>query len=180
MSKSHRITDPTLINPICMAEITSPHGIRGAVKVKTFTEYSEDLFEYSTLRDHTGRPYNLSLFAPKHNDLLVVTIDGVNSRDDAEALRGVKLYVDRSELPTLNEDEFYYEDLVGLAVVDQAGEEVGTVLAVQNYGAGDFFDIKTPDSEIYTLPFTQEAVPQVDIKAGKIIIDKACLLGRGK
>ncbi|WP_051908402.1 ribosome maturation factor RimM [Candidatus Odyssella acanthamoebae] len=177
MTKNSRITDLSLKNPVCLAEITSPHGIRGAVKVKTFTEYSEDVFDYPTLRDQAGHLYKLNLFAPKHNDLLVVTIDGVSSRDDAESLRGTKLYVDRSELPETDDNEFYYEDLVGLNVIDQSGEDIGTVLAVQNYGAGDFFDIKTPESEIYTLPFTQEAVPQVDIKAKKIIINKEYLLG---
>ncbi len=177
MTKFTRITDPSLKNPVCLAEITAPHGIRGAVKIKTFIEYSEDLFEYPTLRDHTGHQYELSLFAPKHNDLLVVIVEGVSSRNDAEALRGIKLYVDRSELPDPPEDEFYYEDLVGLDAVDQEGIIIGTILTVQNYGAGDFFDIKTPESEIYTLPFTEEAVPQVDVKAKKITINKDYLLG---
>ncbi len=173
-----KITDPTLKNPVCLAEITSPHGVRGAVKVKTFTEYSEDLFEYDTLRDATGKRYDLKLFAPKHNDLLVVTVVGVVNRDAAEALRGIQLYVDRSELPETGDDEFYYEDLVGLRVEDAKGTLLGEVLSVQNFGAGDFFDIKTPTSEILTLPFTAEAVPEVKIAEGKIIIDPEFLLGR--
>ncbi len=177
MIKNSRMTDQSLKNPVCLAEITSPHGVRGAVKIKTFTEYSEDIFDYPTLRDQAGHLYKLNLFAPKYNDLLVVMIDGVASRDAAESLRGTKLYVDRSELPETEENEFYYEDLVGLKVEDQAGEDIGKVLAVQNYGAGDFFDIKTADSEIYTLPFTQEAVPYVDVSAKKIIINKEYLLG---
>ena len=172
-----KITDPTLKNPVCLAEITSPHGVRGAVKVKTFTEYSEDLFDYETLRDASGKLYDLKLFAPKHNDLLVVTIDGVSDRDAAEALRGTQLYVDRSELPETDDDEFYYEDLVGLKVEDLSGNLIGEILSVQNFGAGDFFDVKTPDSEILTLPFTAEAVPDVKISEGKIIIDPKFLLG---
>lgn len=177
MSQNKKIKDPTLKHPICLAEITSPHGIRGAVKVKTFTEFSEDVFDYPTLRDQAGHIYKMNLFAPKHNDLLVVMIDGVNSRNDAEILRGTKLYVDRSELAETDADEFYYEDLVGLTAIDQSGEAVGIILAVQNYGAGDYFDIKTPDSEIYTLPFTEEAVPEIDVAGKKILINKDYLLG---
>lgn len=172
-----KITDPTLKNPVCLAEITSPHGIRGAVKIKTFTEYSEDLFEYKTLRDGSGNIFKLKLFAPKHNDLLVVTVNGVTDRDGAESLRGTQLYVDRSELPETDADEFYYEDLVGLIVEDSVGTVLGEVLAVQNYGAGDFFDIKTPDSEILTLPFTKEAVPEVRLDDRKLIINPEHLLG---
>ncbi|MBW8309334.1 MAG: ribosome maturation factor RimM [Candidatus Paracaedibacteraceae bacterium] len=177
MIKNSRMTHLSLKNPVCLAEITSPHGVRGAVKLKTFTEYSEDVFDYPTLRDQGGHLYKLNLFAPKHNDLLVVMIDGVASREAAESLRGTKLYVDRSELPETDDNEFYYEDLVGLAVEDQSGEAIGIILSVQNYGAGDFFDIKTAHSEIYTLPFTQEAVPEVNIGANKIIINKEYLLG---
>lgn len=177
MALKAKITDKTLVNPICLAEITSPHGIRGAIKVKTFTEYSEDIFDYPTLRDGLGKIYKLKLFAPKHNDLMVVMINGIDSRNAAEALRGTKLYVDRSELPDAADGEFYYEDLVGLSVVDETGELIGAVLAVQNFGAGDFFDIKTAASEIYTLPFTAEAVPEIKLAEKKIIINKSHLLG---
>ncbi len=173
-----KITDPTLKNPVCLAEITSPHGIRGAVKVKTFTEYSDDLFQYKTLRDGTGRVYKLKLFAPKHNDLLVVTIEGVTDRNESETLRGTQLYIDRSELPEPSDDEFYYEDLVGLIVEDETGTVIGEVLSVQNYGAGDYFDIKTPASDILTLPFTAEAVPDVRLSEKKIIINSEHLLGK--
>lgn len=177
MARHSEITGLSLKNPVCLAEITSPHGVRGAVKVKTFTEYSEDIFNYPTLRDRNGRVYKLSLFAPKHNDLLVVVIDGIGSRTEAESLRGTRLYVDRSELPETDDNEFYYEDLVGIAVVDESGTVIGSVLAVQNYGAGDFFDIKVMDGEVYTLPFTKEAVPAIDLESRKMVINKGYLLG---
>jgi 16S rRNA processing protein RimM len=167
----------SLRHPVCLAEITSPHGVRGAVKVKIFTAYGEDLFGYPTLRDQAGKVYKLTLFAPKQNDLFVVMVEGISSREEAEALRGVRLYVDRSELPPLPSDEFYYEDLIGLTVVDQSGEKIGTVSTVQNYGAGDFFDIQAEAGDQCTLPFTKEAVPEVNLGAKKIIINPEFLLG---
>jgi 16S rRNA processing protein RimM len=102
---------------------------------------------------------------------VIVRAEGVETRDAAEALRGVRLYVPRDRLPEPEgEDEFYLDDLVGLEAVDAEGAARGRVVAVQNFGAGDLVEVRGPDGETFYVPFTREAVPEVDVKGGRVVI----------
>lgn len=162
---------------ICLAEITSPYGIKGAVKLKTFTEHSSDISHYKLLKDQSGVVYKYRLLSTPGPHAAIISVEGVTTRNDAENLRGTKLYVNRDELPPLeDEEEFYYADLVGIAVIDKEGTSVGVIHAVHNYGAGDFFDVKVNSGQIFSIPFTKEAIPIVDIKAKSVTIDPTFLL----
>lgn len=162
---------------VCLAEILAPHGVRGAVRLKSFTKDPLSLFDYPQLFDAQGVPYKIKYFASKQNGVFVVTINGVTTCDAAELLRGVKLYVKRSDLPSPPEDEFYYTDMIGLSVITTKGEVVGIVSTVQNFGAGDLLEVKTSSGKLYTVPFTKEAVPQIDVDKGELVIDTDYLLG---
>lgn len=165
---------------ILLAVIAAAHGIQGAVKVKTFTQSPENILAYGVLRDEKGREYPLKLVRVVLPDSVIATIDGVNDRNQAEALRGTKLYVERDQLPDLIEEEFYHSDLTGLVVQDLEGKSVGQVRAVSNFGAGDFLEIVDAEGHLYTIPFTREAVPVIRLSKngedGVIQIDRHFLL----
>ena len=165
---------------ILLAIIGSAHGIRGAVKIKTFTENPSNILSYGALRDETGKEYSLKFLRLAPPDCLIVTIAGVADRTKAETLRGTKLYVERDQLPDLVEEEFYHSDLIGMIVHDLAGQEVGHVKAISNFGAGDFLEIVDATYHLYTIPFTQVAVPLIQLPTkeleGVIQIDRSFLL----
>ena len=130
-----------LKNPIQMAVIGAAHGIRGELRVKTFTGDPLALADYGPLHTKDGRIFEIVDIRPQ-GTVVVVRLKGVNDRNAAEALTGTELFVDRSALPeALEDDEFYHADLVGLAVKDEAGETLGKVIAVQNFGGGDILEI---------------------------------------
>lgn len=164
---------------ICLAEITSPHGIKGAVKLKTYTKSPSDILYYKNLKDQMGNLYKVRILSIPTSSSLIVNLTNITDRNQAEKLRGVKLYVSRVDLPDLTEDEFYHADLIGMAVFDLDGNKLGELLAVNNHGAGDFLDIKMINLEILSIPFRKEAVPHVDVATKSIIIDPNYLL-RGK
>lgn len=161
---------------VCLAEITSTHGIKGAVKIRSFTQDPSSIFNYPELFDKKGKIYKIKYFASKQNNVFIVTIEGIKTCNEAEALRSTKLFVERSQLPRVQEDEFYYEDLIGLKVFSTDNEEIGTVNSIINHGAGDILEIRTEENHIYTLPFLKESVPTVNIKDGIITINKDYLL----
>ena len=165
---------------ILLAVIGSAHGIRGAVKVKTFTQSPKSILSYGALRDEKGQEFLLKFVRLAPPDCLIVTINGVENRNQAEALRGIKLYVERSQLPDLPEEEFYHSDLIGLVVQDFEGQDIGRLRAISNFGAGDFLEIIDPGYHLYTIPFTRAAVPMIRLPtkelAGCIQIDRTFLL----
>jgi 16S rRNA processing protein RimM len=165
---------------ILLAVIGSAHGVRGAVKVKTFTENPRSILSYGALRDETGKEYSLKFLRLAPPDCLIVTIEGVGDRTQAETVRGTKLYVERDQLPDLVEEEFYHSDLVGMPVHDLTGQEVGHVKAISNFGAGDFLEIVDATYHLYTIPFTKIAVPSIQLATkelkGVIQIDRSFLL----
>lgn len=165
---------------ILLAVIAAAHGIQGAVKVKTFTQSPKNILAYGPLRDEKGRQYPLKLVRVLPPDSLIVAIEGVKDRNQAEALRGTKLYVERGQLPDLIEEEFYHSDLIGMAVQDLEGQDIGQVRAVSNFGAGDFLEIIDSNSHLYTIPFTRDAVPIIRLPKngvdGGIQIDRRFLL----
>ncbi len=169
-----KTTQSTLsLKLICLAEITSPHGIRGAVKIRSFTQDPSSIFDYPELIDQKGKIYKIKFFAAKQNSVFVVTIEGITTCNQAEALRSTKLYVNRDLLPAAKDDEFYYEDLVGLDVITTDGEMFGTVNRVVNH----ILEINSLDNHILSLPFLKESVPTIDLNDRKITIVKDYLIG---
>ncbi|GAA2827504.1 16S rRNA processing protein RimM [Aminobacter aminovorans] len=158
-------------NPIQMAVIGAAHGIKGELRVKTFTGDPLALADYGPLYAKDGRAFEIAAIRPA-NEVVVVRFKGVIDRNAAEALTGTELFVDRSALPDDgDEGEFYHADLVGLAVRDETGEPVGKVFAVQNYGGGDILEIQYQGRKGVLIPFTQAAVPVVDVSGGFVAID---------
>lgn len=155
-----------------MGVITAPHGIRGDVKVKSYTTKPEDLFNFEVLYTAESVPCKLKLRHVIGPDMLVAHIEGITTRNDAETFRGTYLYVERAQLPPLDvEDEFYYQDLKGLAVQTIDGLNLGILQTVHNYGGGDFLEIVTADKKLFSLPFTKEAVLEVNLQKKIIIIN---------
>ena len=159
----------TATQRICIGAIAGVHGVRGAVRIKSFTENPAALAAYDGLVDEQGRPVRLSIREVR-TDLLIATIEGVNDRDAAEALKGTRLYVAREALPDAGEDEYYHADMIGLAVERADGSSLGTVTAVQDFGGGDILEIATEHGSAL-IPFTREIVPVVDIKGGRLVVD---------
>jgi 16S rRNA processing protein RimM len=158
-------------NLVMLAQITAPHGVRGLVKLRSFTEKPDDALSYGPLSDAKGLEYRV-IFKSRKKGGLVVAVDGCNDRDAAEKLRGLKLHVPRSALPAEDgEDEFYQTDLIGLQVADAVGREYGSIRAVQNFGAGDMLEVVLKDSgKTVLVPFTLDHVPEVDVAGGKVLI----------
>lgn len=151
--------------------ITGSHGIRGCVKVKPFTEDPEAVTAYGPLSDADGREtYALTLLSRLKGQWLA-RLDGVDDRDAADRMKGRRLYADRDRLPAAGEDEFYYDDLVGLAAVALDGTPLGTVRGVFDFGAGDVLEIVRPGAADLLVAFTREAVPAVDLAAGRLVVD---------
>ncbi|MEM9331511.1 MAG: ribosome maturation factor RimM [Pseudomonadota bacterium] len=146
---------------ILLAQVGAPQGIKGEVRVKPFGE-PEMLNQYGKLETVEGRKFKITRMRPQKN-MMIVKFEGINSREDAEALKGLELYVDRSKLPEPDEDEFYISDLVGMSAVNENGKKLGTIKAVPNFGAGDMLEIKPLDGgQTFYLPFTREIVPKID------------------
>jgi len=139
------------------------------VRIKSFTERPEDVASYGPVSDETGRSFALGVVGLARGAVLA-SIDGIADRDAAEALKGVRLYVARVRLPEPEEDEFYREDLVGLRAELADGTELGTVASVEDYGAGDVIEIARAGARPILLPFTDAAVPEVDIEGGRIVV----------
>lgn len=160
-----------LDNPIQMAVIGAAHGIKGELRVKTFTGDPLALADYGPLYARDGRAFEIATIRPA-NEVVVVRFKNVSDRNAAEALTGTELFIDRSALPDDGEEgEFYHTDLVGLGVRDENGEAVGKVFAVQNFGGGDILEIQYQGRKGVLIPFTQAAVPVVDIAGGFVAID---------
>jgi 16S rRNA processing protein RimM len=156
---------------ICVARIGAPHGIRGAVKLWTFTEDPFAVLDYGPLATKDGARTFEVADARDAKDHLVATLKGVASREDAERLTGIELYISRDLLPETEAGEYYHADLIGLAAVDSAGAPVGRVVAIHNFGAGDIIEIAPPEGHTLLLPFTNAVVPTVDLKAGHVVIE---------
>ena len=157
--------------PICVARIGAAHGVRGAVKLWTFTEDPFAVKEYGPLMTRDGARQFEIASAREAGDHLVATFKGVANRDDAEKLNGIELYVPRERLPATDDDEYYHADLIGLAAVNTANEPLGRVTAIHNFGAGDIIEIAPPHGPTMLLPFTNAVVPTVDLAGGRVVIE---------
>jgi 16S rRNA processing protein RimM len=156
---------------VCLGQIGAAHGLRGEVRLHSFTADPAAIASYGPLESEDGRIFEIKTMRPA-KDHFVVTLAGVADRDAAARLVNIKLYVPRERLPVPDEpDEYYHADLIGLAVVDPSGVKLGTVIAVHNFGAGDLIEV-LPDEGGKTelLPFNKAHVPMVDVAAGKIVV----------
>ena len=151
----------------------APQGVRGEVRVKSLTSEPHAIGAYGPLTDKGGkRAFAFESLRPVKDDMLVARLAGVSTREAAETLKGVELFARRDQLPPPNEDEFYYDDLVGLEAVDAAGASLGRVVSLMNHGAGDVLEITLAQGgETLLLPFTKRVAPRIDFDAGRIVIE---------
>ena len=157
---------------VCVGAIAGAFGVRGEVRLKSFCADPAAIADYAPLTDEAGtRQFEVTITGQIKNGLSA-RLDGVRTKEEADALRGVTLFAARDRLPDPDEDEYYHTDLIGLRVLDTGGTELGTVRAVLNHGASDLLEVhgaalKAP----VLLPFTRAAVPTVDIAGGRIVAD---------
>ena len=155
---------------ICVGAIAGAFGVRGEVRLKSFCALAEDIATYGPLATEDGRrSFAVRLTRPV-NGGLGARLSGVETKEQADALKGTTLWADRAALPSLPDDEFYHADLIGLEVVDTGGASLGRVRAVHDHGAGDILEIYGA-AGVLLVPFTRAAVPTVDLAAGRIVAD---------
>lgn len=155
---------------VFVGAVAAAHGIKGEVKIKTFTEQPLNVGAYGPLSDEgASRQFKLASLRLAGDGTVIARIDGVADRNAAEALRGLRLYAPRAALPEAGEGEYYHHDLIGLTAVLPDGTVFGTVAGVDNFGAGDVIEIEHA-GETVVLPFTDETVPTVDLAAGRVVI----------
>lgn len=157
---------------ICIGAIAGSFGVSGEVRLKSFCSEPTDIAAYGPLSTEDGRRlFHITLTRPVSGGL-GARIKGVSTKEEADALRGTSLFVPRERLPSLPDDEFYHADLIGLSAYDTGGELIGKVTAIYNHGAGDILEISTPrHKSALLLPFTLAIVPNVDLAAGRIVVD---------
>jgi 16S rRNA processing protein RimM len=158
---------------ICVGQIGAAHGVRGEVRLRSFTAAPEAITSYGPLESEDGRVFEIESLRPA-KDHFVARLAGIADRDAAERLANAKLYVPRERLPELDQpDEFYHADLVGLAVLDRTGQRLGSVVGVHNFGAGDLIEVKLDTGgKTELLPFDAATVPQIDIAGGRLIVEQ--------
>lgn len=167
---------------VCLGTIVGVHGVQGAVRIKSFTADPADVAAYGAVSDESGgRRFEVKVLGQARGAVLA-RLSGVASRDAAEALRGLRLYVPRAALPQTNEDEYYHADLIGLPVETREGAVLGTVRAVHNFGAGDILELRDDAGRELLLPFSDAVVREIDLAAGRIVAapPAGLLEGRGQ
>ena len=158
-------------NKICLGAVVGVHGIRGEVKVKSFSDDERNLTRYGEVTNEAGdKKFSLKIVGHS-KELLRVKIKGIDDRNTAETLVGTAFYINRDLLPDLKEDEFYHTDLIGLEVKNSNGDIIGEVNALYNFGAGDIIEIKLNGGSLEMLPFTSAYVPTINIKEHHIIVE---------
>ena len=157
---------------VCVGAVTGSFGVRGEARIKSFCADPTAIGDYGPLSTEDGnRQFTLTITRPVKGGF-AVRRSGVKTKEEADALRGTRLFAPRDALPALPDDEFYHADLIGLSAVDTGGEELGQVHAVLNHGAGDLLELRKRGRKGTVLvPFTLEIVPTVDLAAGRIVID---------
>jgi 16S rRNA processing protein RimM len=166
-------TKPTPDGKLCLGRITGAHGLKGEVRVESYTAVPEDIAAYGALSDESGaRSFKFSSLRVVKDGNIVARIASVPDRATADSLRGVRLYVQRDDLPQLDDDEWYYADLIGLKALTAEGELIGEVASIQNFGAGDLVEIRLAENIKTTfVPFTTLCVPRIDVKLGLLVIN---------
>lgn len=162
------MTDETLI----VGSISGAFGVHGDVRLKSFCADPEALADYTPLTRSDGKIITTIVLKGQTKGALIARVDGITTKEEADALRGVDLIAQRDQLPSLPDDEFYHADLMGLTAFDTGGAELGRVKAVQSNGADDLLEIIAPAlKDSVLVPFTRAIVPTVDLASGRIIID---------
>lgn len=158
---------------ICIGAVAGAFGVRGDLRLKSFTATPEDIATYGPVTSEDGaQSFTITLTGQTTKGALIARLSGVATKEQAEALRGLRLFVNRDRLPNLPDDEYYHADLIGLEVFDTGGASLGRVKSVLNHGASDILEIHGPGlKSTVLLPFTLEAVPTVDLASGRIIAD---------
>lgn len=158
---------------ILLAVIGAAHGIKGELRVKSFTADPSALGDYGPLRARDGRVFTVKTVRPA-KEVVIVRFAEVADRNAAETLSGVELFVDRSALPDdLDEEEFYHADLVGLEVRDDEGAVLGRIAALHDFGAGDILEVRPVAGKTLMVPFTRAAVPDISLEEGYARVDRA-------
>lgn len=157
---------------VCVGAIAGSFGVKGDVRLKSFCADPEAIDTYGPLTSEDGKTaWEVKISRPIKNGF-AARLSGVRSKEAADALRGTRLYAPRERLPDLPDDEYYHADLIGLAVFDTGGVELGRIKAVLNHGAGDLLEIAVKgEKQPVLLPFTLVNVPTVDLTTGKVIAD---------
>ena len=155
---------------ICVGAVAGAFGVHGEVRLKSFCAEPAAIADYVPLSDAEGRSYGVEITRPVKGGF-AARLTGVATREQAEALKGTRLFAPRERLPALPDDEFYHADLVGLAVRDTGGAELGRIRAVHDHGAGDVLEVAQPGGTELLVPFTRAAVPTVDLAAGLVVVD---------
>ena len=156
---------------VCLGVVTAAHGVQGAVRIRSFTEAPEDIVRYGTLTDETGtRSFDLRLVGTAKG-VVIARIAGIDDRNQAEALRGLRLHLPRSALPQTEAEEYYHADLIGLEAVLGDGTPVGRVRAIHDFGAGDTLEVTRPGAPPVMVPFTRAVVPIVEPAVGRLVLD---------
>lgn len=153
-----------------MGVFSAPHGVRGQIKLRSYTEIPEDICAYGPLQDKQGRTYAISI-AGEAGDMLIVSVQGINDRNAADSLKNIKLFLPRSKLPKLRKGEYYHEDLSGIEVFTADDKPFGRILSVHDFGAGTLVNIALAQGGEEYMPFNKQTFPNVDIDAGRAIID---------
>lgn len=158
---------------VLLGVVAAPHGVRGLVRIRSFTEDPMDIAAYGELSDETGKKrYRVEALSAVKGAVLA-RMEGVADRTAAEAMRGLRLYVERERLPATGEREWYEADLIGLAAVGRDGRDWGKVMAFHDFGAGSTMEVSGGSASRHSvmLPFTDEAVPEIDVPGGKVVVD---------
>lgn len=156
---------------VLVGRFGAPQGVRGEIRIKSYTADPLAIGDYGPLSDETGaKKFEIERLRLLKEDMVVAKVKGLADRDAAGALTGVSLYVAREKLPPPDEDEFYIADLVGLSAVSPEGEAIGIVKNVLNFGAGDILEIAPASGETLMLPFTKEVAPSIDFSDGRIVV----------
>jgi len=156
---------------ILLAKIGAAHGIRGEVRVKPFGDDPLSFTDYGVLTTKDGKRLFEVEKARVQKTVVITKFKGIGDRNQAEDLNGIELYVERDQFPDPDEDEFYYSDLAGLKVLDRAGEKLGSVVAVQDFGAGDLLEIRPARGKTFYVPFTRDFVPEISLEEGRVTVD---------
>jgi 16S rRNA processing protein RimM len=159
---------------VLIGRIGAAHGIRGEVRVKAFAESPADFARYGPLASRDGRAFEIDAVRPAAGgspDMLVIHFKGIDRRNDAEALNGTELFVPRDRLGKTEVDEYFHADLIGLDAVTVEGEPLGTVIRVQNFGAGDLLEVAPRRGETLLIPFTKAVVPEIDLPGRRVVVD---------
>lgn len=166
--RKERPTHPLVL----VGRIGPPHGLNGAVRITSFTSEPSAIADYGPLTNESGtRAFVCLALHPLRDGVFVARFKGVDDRRTAESLANTNLYVSREQFPPRGAEEFLYADLIGLKAETRQGIPVGTVVAVQNFGAGDVLEIAPPAGETLLLAFTRANVPLIDLTNGRLIVD---------